>query len=376
MSFDTAYRELESRMRALAEADGDVYVPNAEPTGQANYVFVCMEPSLQGWARSPEDARAKVDAGFRNFLNGDIGPLILLFCIKQYLCGQGEQYHMTDLSKGAMPVKLANQDRTARWDRWYGLLLDEVDLVARPGARAFAVGKPVEAYLRQRAFPLPRTYLLHYSGAGRAHRSAVIAGREDAFEQFRMSISSDLVLATADEVFSTSLPPALRDQALARVAGTRLSNSDIQLIFNYKLAFESPGTQLGRASTAPASEPARADAPGPSPGIPNDGARPARRRALATIFGRWRRDHPIEVTPPASHLPTPAEQPASALTRGRPPASQWSTIGSDGAKAPCRYCGVEQPVDADHWFLHKASGQFHVRPRCKSCEKAYRTGKR
>jgi hypothetical protein len=31
-------------------------------------VFVCMEPSLGRWARSADEAKSKVDAGFRNFL--------------------------------------------------------------------------------------------------------------------------------------------------------------------------------------------------------------------------------------------------------------------------------------------------------------------
>jgi hypothetical protein len=44
--FSSAYSELEERMKALAEADGDIYLPNAEPEGPADYVLICMEPSL------------------------------------------------------------------------------------------------------------------------------------------------------------------------------------------------------------------------------------------------------------------------------------------------------------------------------------------
>lgn len=60
----------------------------------------------------------------------------------------------------------------------------------------------------------------------------------------------------------------------------------------------------------------------------------------------------------------------------KPSVERWSIIGSNAATATCRYCGVEQPVDTEHWFRHKASGQFHVRSRCKSCEKEYRSAKR
>jgi hypothetical protein len=66
--FQAAYRNLEGRMKALAQADGDVFLPNSEPEGPVDYVFICMEPSLGRWARSAEEAESKVDAGFRNFL--------------------------------------------------------------------------------------------------------------------------------------------------------------------------------------------------------------------------------------------------------------------------------------------------------------------
>ena len=51
MSFHEKYRDLEDRFRVLAEADGDVYLPNVEPAGPARYVFIAMEPSLGRWAR-------------------------------------------------------------------------------------------------------------------------------------------------------------------------------------------------------------------------------------------------------------------------------------------------------------------------------------
>src|SRR6516162_6860595 len=68
-SFRTAYRELEERMKALAETDGDVFLPNPEPLGTAQYIIICMEPSLGHWARSVDQARSRVEAGFRNFLS-------------------------------------------------------------------------------------------------------------------------------------------------------------------------------------------------------------------------------------------------------------------------------------------------------------------
>ena len=130
--FRAAYREREARMKVLAEADGDVFLPNPEPLGPVEYVFVCMEPSLGRWARSADEARAKVEAGFQNFLSS-IEDFILHCCMQQYLCAPTQRYHMTDLSKGAMLVERAGVARPQRYDRWYGLLVEELDLVAAIG---------------------------------------------------------------------------------------------------------------------------------------------------------------------------------------------------------------------------------------------------
>ena len=80
--FVDKYRDLERRMKALAESDGDVYLPNPAPTEPVDYILVCMEPSLARWARSPEEARRKVASGFRNFLAG-IEPMLLHFSTRK-----------------------------------------------------------------------------------------------------------------------------------------------------------------------------------------------------------------------------------------------------------------------------------------------------
>ena len=235
--FRAAYRDLEARMKALAEADGDVFLPNPEPFGPVEYFFVCMEPSLGRWARSPSEARAKVDAGFRNFVFS-IDDFILHFCIQQYLCEPTQRYHITDLSKGAMLVQRAGVARTQRYDRWYELLMEELDLVATSGAGIFAVGSAVAQHLARRAFPRPFTTVIHYSGLAARARAAGIVGHEHSFERFRSSVSLELVLATAEDVLKASVPTSFRDETLARLAGSQLSESQQQLIFNYKLAFE------------------------------------------------------------------------------------------------------------------------------------------
>lgn len=236
--FHAAYRALESRMKALAEADGDVFLPNPEPAGAAEHVFIGMEPSLGWWARSTAEATPKIEAGFRNFVFLDHGTLSLHFAIREYLLRPGDGYYITDLSKGAMTVKRAAVDRSQRYDRWYELLLLELDLIAKPGANVFAVGDKVEDQLLRHPFPRSFATLLHYSPVNVAHRKKRIAGHEPDFEEFKMSLSIDRVLARAKEVMTESLPPSFRDLALARLTPLYLSESDLQLIFIYKLAFD------------------------------------------------------------------------------------------------------------------------------------------
>jgi hypothetical protein len=233
-----AYRDLDRRMQALAESDGDVYLPNPEPLARVDYILICMEPSLGHWARSKEQARARVASGFRNFL-ADIEPMLLHFSVRRFLCEEGQRYHITDFSKGAMLGKHAGAVRVDRYDRWYALLQEEIDLIAAPGACVIAVGKAVAEHLRRREFPREVTPVIHYSPlAGRA-RSARLEGHEDGFRAFGSSISSKDVLATAHEVLEESgVPPEIYREALTRVARSQLSESRRKLVYCYKLDFE------------------------------------------------------------------------------------------------------------------------------------------
>jgi len=237
--FQSRYRELEDRMRALAEFDRDAFLPNPEPEGPVDFVLICMEPSLGRWARSAAEAESRVNAGFRNFLPSD-ETAVLHFCIRRYLCRPEQRYHITDLSKGAMLVKRAGLARKERYDRWYDLLQEEIDLVATPNARIVAVGKAVSQHLVQRGFPRPFAPVIHYSGQAGFARRAGIAGHEDGFQAFKDSVSHDDLVATAKDVLaSAGVPAEIREETLSRLKNFLLTTSRQQLIFNYKLAFES-----------------------------------------------------------------------------------------------------------------------------------------
>ena len=169
MAIDKAkYDDLEHRSKTQVERDkahaiervvqgSGVYLPSVEPESQVDYIVVGMEPSF-GWACSIEDAEKKIAKGFRNFcpsgkkLSGKESDTLSLFLlsIERFLCQAGETCHLTDVSKGAMPVTVAALDRERRWEEWYPLLLDEIAIVGKLGAPVIAIGKRVEAFLQKR----------------------------------------------------------------------------------------------------------------------------------------------------------------------------------------------------------------------------------
>jgi len=237
--FRARYRALEQRMRSLAEADGDVFLPGSPPDGPAQFVLVCMEPSLGWWARSADEARERVAAGFRNFFFS-IEDFILHLCARRFLCEPGQRYHLTDLSKGAMLVSRAGAERGQRYDRWYALLQEEVDLVATPTAGVIAVGDMVASHLERRGFERPVTRVIHYSCQAGSARKQGIVGREGEFATFKGSVSLQDVIDTASDVMtSAGVPGELRGATLTRLARSELTTSRQQLLFIYKTAFES-----------------------------------------------------------------------------------------------------------------------------------------
>lgn len=242
--FAARYRNLEERFKALAQVDGDVYLPNPAAEGPVQFVLVCMEPSLGRWARSAEQARERVDAGFRNFLPSDEVAL-LHYCVRRYLCRPQDRYHITDLSKGAMLVKRAASERDGRYRRWYPLFKEELDLIAAPGARYIAVGREVAIQLERHGFKKPIHSVMHYSSQAGLARHKGIEGREAGFAAFMGSVSLDDVVVTAKDVLSSARVPAeIVHATLAKLRRLTLTVSRQQLMFAYKTAFESLRTQV------------------------------------------------------------------------------------------------------------------------------------
>jgi hypothetical protein len=235
-SFRDRYSALEDQFRAQAAKDKRVYLPNVEPSGPVPYVFITMEPSGD-WASSPQEAQAMVERGFRNFVEDRNGGVIYLHhAIRHYL--GAERYHVTDISKGAMPVSEAGRERPARYEEWYPLLGEELRVVG-PDARVYAVGKSDVAPFLKRRIPLdPDRVLLHYGPQGIAHRYKATREHRDEFKAFRATVSHDEILATAEAV-AAPVRAWVRDSAIRRLSQLELTAPfRLALLFTYKLAFE------------------------------------------------------------------------------------------------------------------------------------------
>jgi hypothetical protein len=204
-----------------------VYLPNPEPLGSVDFVFIAMEPSLRPWARTREEAQRKVDAGHRCFFDP-----ILRHSIRAYLLEPGQRYHITDVAKGAMLVADADGDRVARWARWHPLLLDEVRFLAAPGARAFAVGARVYKHLEGCGdFPLPLAKILHYSAVAKQARARIAARHPVEYAAFRDELTYEDVLSNIEMEWATAPP---ENRTLERWRRKRsLLEPDRQLAFAY-----------------------------------------------------------------------------------------------------------------------------------------------
>ena len=206
MTFDrSAYENLERRFRAQVDRDKahaiervvqgwGVYLPRMEPTSQVDYILVGgMEPSFN-WARNVEEGEERVGNGTaQNY--GELptqrkDPLtLLILAMKRYLCRPGETYHMTDVSKGAMPGTVAALDADRRYGEWYPLLLEEIAIVGKPGGPVIAIGGKVRKFLHRRGLEgkagRPLYSVQHYSRQASRHWRVEAERDPDGFARFK-----------------------------------------------------------------------------------------------------------------------------------------------------------------------------------------------
>ena len=235
--FDQEYSSLVQESSRLAKFEGNVYLPIIRPPRQVDYVFIGMEPSLRHWAKTPQEAEEKVGRGFKDFAFS-VGDFILHHCIREYLCrNQGSTYYVTNLSKGAMTVREANDNPVERWERWLPLLRNELTLVRKRTTRLVAIGKSVDIFLASKGFSNIHT-ILHYSQQAARYRNKWVEWDEKAFENFKRQISGKDIIVTAKAVTEQAkMEWNLTSPGLRRLENRDLTDSQKMLMFGYKCYF-------------------------------------------------------------------------------------------------------------------------------------------
>lgn len=239
MAFGEKYAALERGFERQVEKDNkelgikSLFLPNISPEGPVDFVLIAQEPSLGGGGEVK--GVEKIKQGDRNF-SGSFEDFILHFCIREYLCKGGKSYHLTDLAKGAMAVRVAELKPEVRYERWYPLLEKELRLVVKPGARIISIGRMVEGFLKKKKLCRHVGEIPHYSLTGSWHWGKSIKGREETFRKFCATVSREDVERVAEEVLKEG---ALKEEKLNRLRrGYGLTESRKKLMFDYKVAFE------------------------------------------------------------------------------------------------------------------------------------------
>lgn len=245
MTFREQYAELEREFQEQVERDKKYwktsYVHNFIPTEPVDYIFIAMEPSTGVPVRAPKGKSKKelwkkcqVD---RNF-TWSVEDFILHYCIRKYLCQDGETYHLTDLSKGGMKVRIAGKQRQLRYDLWYPLLEKEIALLTKPGkTKLIAIGRVVADYLKGKPLLQPVYRVLHYTKTAAAHRNKAIKPWCKHFAEFSQTVDKSAIEESVKEVLRDADMDCYMDVRPEGGKPINLTDSRKKLMFYYKNRF-------------------------------------------------------------------------------------------------------------------------------------------
>ena len=238
MAFQDDYKKLEEKFKRQVDYDSrstcahSEYLPNIAPQSPVDFVLIGSEPSTGG--------NSKGYCSPKNF-SGSVEDFILHFCIKEYLCQRDETYYLTDLSKGAMPVRVASRpERTRRYKAWYPILLEEINLVSKPGSTSIiAIGGEVWSFLSKQKDQRLNGRILHYSKNAVPHRSKKKTLYPKHYDRFEPSVCWEHIEQTVKRIATEGeMPGDYMEGILGNFNGQTLTDSRKMLMFTYKVQFE------------------------------------------------------------------------------------------------------------------------------------------
>ena len=250
MSFSQKYEDLERKFNKQVQKDFDCHglesgmLRNIQPDGPADFILIAQEPAWGGQKKTgkcPPDWEFVKDRENRNFC-GHIYDFMFHFCVRNYLCEDGQTYYLTDLSKGAMSVKQAAATSRETYKRWYPLLVEELNLMAKPeGTRVIAIGKKVQAFLRRREeFPAVEQ-VIHYANTATWAKIKAIQPHISEFPEFAKRLDFNDILDTTEKVLlRAGYSNSSREEKCQRFRRSKshLTTARKKSIFYYKKRFE------------------------------------------------------------------------------------------------------------------------------------------
>lgn len=207
-----------------------IYLPNLIPNKKTDYIFIAMEPSLK-WAKNDvKEAEKWISSGFKNFIYS-MEDFILRYSIQNYL--KTTSYYITDISKAAMSVKLANENRKKIYHLWIDLLIEEIKIIANKNLKIIAIGNTAEyfinKYLKQELKnPVIFDKILHYSPQASKFR-------KEAPPEFKKSFDVNSFKSFINNfIDNMEMKKDLKDIIFKKLAKQEVTSNRMNLLFTYK----------------------------------------------------------------------------------------------------------------------------------------------
>ena len=204
-SFREQYETLQSQWRQLAKDHCHHYLKYLAPRGPVDFVLVGKMTSIgekDAAQTPPGDYPDTHPPGFNLLLS--MGDLILNYGAHRHLCRPGENYYLTDLGKCAIPPKFAKgKIAKAEFTAWYPMLLEELELVAKPSATVIPVGSATGDFLKgQPNFPYRLANpILHWSTAAVAAAKMASSLFPWEWKEYRRATSWENLRVSTAEIF-------------------------------------------------------------------------------------------------------------------------------------------------------------------------------
>lgn len=208
-----------------------IHLPNPIYTLSPKYCLVAMEPLLSG--KTPELFQSWINKSFKNFLYSH-GDFILHYCAYTFLCHESFDYHITDISKGAMNTTLANKQRKDRYSNWLNILNYEFEFFGNP--LLIGVGRTATEFLSKAGFQTEFS-VMHYSQNNCARFNNYYQNHPKQYPTHNLHIK--LKNFAMQLLEKADYKKEMRDFTLNKIFNKELSNWEKGMFLNYMDKFSS-----------------------------------------------------------------------------------------------------------------------------------------